>query len=352
MPRTVVTPTAAFGIEELYAHAERELAAGRAREAAVEFLRAYDLDPDGPLAASARLSAGSALERAGDFEQALSVYRQIVGASGELAGVSPSVVDVAGRRALLVLSREDQESHENQELTEELLANLDEQAKGPLLSVLVAATRALRAVAAGDLEHARRFVGKGQATIDAGGFDVPGRIPLELGLLYFARGEVLRSDAEAIRFEPRPTAFPQALERRCRHLLDAQGAYSDAMRAFDPHWSVLAGTRVASLYERLHQDLMRVEPPGGSTADRELFEGAMRLRYSVLLRKASALLEHTLALGLRSGASAALLQGAKETQAAVQRSLAAEEAALARLPYSREVLGAAFERMRSAPRAP
>ena len=79
--------------------------------------------------------------------------------------------------------------------------------------------------------------------------------------MYFALGELRRMRAERIHFVPVPENFGAALEQRCQLLLDSQSAYSDAMRAYDSHWSAMAGYRVGELYQKLHEELMQVPAP-------------------------------------------------------------------------------------------
>ena len=134
------------------------------------------------------------------------------------------------------------------------------------------------------------------------------------------------------------------LEQRCQLLLDAQSAYSDAMRAYDPHWSAMSGYRVGQLYQSLHEELMRIPPPSGTRqAKADLFEGAMRLRYSVLLQKGLTMMEHTLSLAERTGEHSEWVQRAAEAKEALTRSIQAEQTALDRLPYSRADLEKALE---------
>jgi hypothetical protein len=172
--------------------------------------------------------------------------------------------------------------------------------------------------------------------------------------LYFALGEIRRARAERIKLVPVPSNFAAALEARCQLLLDAQSAYSDVMRAHDAHWSAMAGYRVSELYQSLHEELMRVPPPRSAESDRlrQLFEGAMRLRYAVLLRKASSMLEHTLAMAERTGEESSWVVRARRAKQDVDRAVVAEEAALARLPYTRQELEAALADLAARAAAP
>jgi hypothetical protein len=156
--------------------------------------------------------------------------------------------------------------------------------------------------------------------------------------------EARRRRAEAVRLSSDVVEFAARLEQRCQLLLAAQSAYSDTMRAHDAHWSTIAGYRVGELYERLHAELVAIPlPRDGTERERQLFEGAMRLRYSVLLDKASSMLEHTLAMAQRTGEDSAWVQRTEQSRRALQRAMADERQALDRLPFTRADLQKAMD---------
>jgi hypothetical protein len=161
---------------------------------------------------------------------------------------------------------------------------------------------------------------------------------------------VRRRRSEAITFVPVPASFAEALERRCQGLLDAQSAYTEAMRSLDAHWSAMAGYRIGQLYKELHRDVMQVPPPRSADTPRErqLFEGAMRLRYRVLLEKGQKMLAGTVRLGDRTGESSAWVLRARDAQREIELALADEQAALARLPFTEAELLAALDALKTA----
>jgi hypothetical protein len=176
--------------------------------------------------------------------------------------------------------------------------------------------------------------------VEREGLDLAGRLPIDVAPLYFALGEIQRVRAERIHFDPVPADFPVALEERCQLILDAQRAYSDTFRAYDSHWSTLAGYRLAEMYGSLHRELVAIPPPppADNTARRDLFEAAMRLRYAVLLEKARGLLEHTLAMAAREGESSEWVERSRKALLDIRAAESLEQAALDRLPYSRQDL--------------
>jgi tetratricopeptide (TPR) repeat protein len=332
VPRTIVTPSETTSVDELFVRGRAAFEAHRWDEAMRAFDRIVELDPDGPRAKEAWLDSGAAHDAAGDLEGAATRY-------GELARRFPE--DVAGRDALVRAIR--------------ILAYLERwpevgRAADPLLSrlaeltsierVVVYGGKALSLVFSEQPDAAEYFISKGRDIVDAERLDAAGALPRDLAQLYFALGELRRIRAERIHLEPVPPNFAVVLEQRCQLLLDAQSAYSDTMRAYDAHWSAMAGYRVGELYRNLHSEVMRIPPPKAATtsAKAQLFEGAMRLRYSVLLQKGLTMMEHTLDMAKRTGEQSTWVLRAAEAKQGIEQAMSDETAALAKLPYSREQL--------------
>ena len=126
------------------------------------------------------------------------------------------------------------------------------------------------------------------------------------------------------------------------------------MRAYDSHWSAMAGYRVGRMYQQLHADIMRIRPPASAKTERqkELFEGAMQLRYRVLLDKGLKMMDSTIAMAQRTGESSSWVQRAKEAQRDIQRAYDAANAALAKLPFSEQDLQRALDQMAGKPDSP
>jgi hypothetical protein len=148
---------------------------------------------------------------------------------------------------------------------------------------------------------------------------------------------------------PVPPDFGVVLEQRCQLILDAQRAYSDTWRAYDAHWSTLAGFRLAGMYQKLHQELMTIPPPesADTTGRRDLFEGAMRLRYAVLLEKARTMMEHTVTMADREKERSPWVERARQSLLDIRTAELAEQKALAKLPYTRQDLEEVFTAIRN-----
>jgi hypothetical protein len=102
----------------------------------------------------------------------------------------------------------------------------------------------------------------------------------------------------------------------------------------------MAGYRIGELYAALHQELMRIQPPDAVRGEskRLLFEGAMRLRYSILVQKALNMIKHTLAMAERNRERSSWVTRAEVAKQELERRLVEEENAINRLPYSRQAL--------------
>lgn len=355
----VVTPEEALSIDELLTRADRYLETGELEQALADYERLLHVgslrEDDAPDATRQRwfmralFGAGTALDWMGDRQGALERYLEV-----ERRFSDTREGRTAGVRAVRLLVHLDR-VEEGAKLARRLLDTESERSTfhspqlDPLERVALLGALALERIEQNDDVEAQKLVSRGQQIVEQHGFDRADRISRDLALLYFALGEVRRLRAERIQFEPPLSDFPERLERRCQLLLDAQSAYSNAMRAYDAHWSARAGYRVGELYQKLHEAVMKIPPPDTAQSDerRALFEGAMRLRYSVLLRKASAMLAHTLAMVERTGYTAQWVDKLRAARHSVERALEAEEAALQRLPYTRDELEAALDHLRA-----
>jgi len=337
VPRTVITPERATSVPELYAHAVDLAKAGEHARAAVEFDRVAELDPDGDLADDAWFRAGEEHDLAGALELAAGRYEQLARRYPGSPLARKALV-----RAVRVLTHLERWERAG-ELAQRALAS--EASLETYDRVLVYGASALHRLALNDEQAAATFIERGRSVIESAQLDAAGRVPRELATLYYALGELRRRRADRIVFVPMPANFPVVLEQRCQLLLDAQSAYSDTMRAYDAHWSAMAGYRVGELYQRLHEDVMQITAPASADTEdkRKLFEGAMRLRYSILLEKASAMLEHTLAMSTRTGERSSWVERAVQAKSRIDAAMAREKAALDALPYSRATLEAALE---------
>lgn len=349
---TVVTDREALAATELLERADRALEDGRLAEALADYQRLVRVanaasDADAPWHLRAWFGVGTAEDLLGHPPAALDAYLEVLRRFPRAA--LARIAAVRAVRLLVHLERIPEAAALARRTLDETAAESagEKQALGPLEEIALHGAIALDLVARGDDVSAMRHIGRAQLVVERHGFDRADTVPRDLAQLFFALGEVRRVRAERIVFDPPPDDFPARLEERCQLLLDAQSAYSDAMRAHDAHWSAMAGFRVGELYQKLHEELMRTKPPPSADTPerRALFEGAMRLRYSVLLEKARTMLEHTLRMIERTGHVTPWEDKAKQALRELHAAIAEEEAALDRLPYSRAELQAALDEL-------
>jgi hypothetical protein len=170
-------------------------------------------------------------------------------------------------------------------------------------------------------------------------------LPVAIAQLRFALGELRRVRSERITFEPLPPDFVAKLDERCGGLLEAQAAYSQAVRSIDPHWAAMSGYRVGEMYRRLHHDLMQIPPPATSKTARqkEIFFAFMHIRYRVLLEKGLREIDQTVALGERTNDSSSWISRAREARSEMQTALTDEKAQIERMPFTEEEVAKALD---------
>lgn len=187
-----------------------------------------------------------------------------------------------------------------------------------------------------DEDEASRYVQLGRRTADQFKLTEADVWTRDLAQLYFAQGELRRLQAERMSFVPAPADFAAYFEERAQTVLDAQGVYLDVMRARDAYWTGRAGLRIGELYQRLYSDVMSTPIPERVPLERrELFLGAMRARYVVLLEKGLGVLDRTLAMATRTAESNPWVEQVRNRRRELATTLDAENAALDALPVSR-----------------
>lgn len=337
----VVSPYSDAELAAEFERARALLLADKVREAAPLFDRLVRLAPDGEVAPPSLFNAGLAYEALGDRPLAAERY-------GEIARRFPD--HALARGALFRLARVTAALERWPELVEVARRLLRLGDLRVLEAIEARGALALGLVEQDLVDEAARQVTLARDLIEAHRLGEAGKPPIELAQVSFALGEVRRRRSEAITFVPAPASFADALERRCQGLLDAQSAYTEAMRSLDAHWSAMAGYRIGQLYKELHRDVMQVPPPPSADTPRkrQLFEGAMRLRYRVLLEKGQKMLAGTVRLGERTGEAPAWAHRARDALREIELALAEEQAALARLPFTEAELSAALDALKAA----
>jgi len=340
LARTVVTPSEALNVNELFDRGLRRFESRQYAAAAVDLETAADAAPEQSWAPLAFYKAALARDELGAFPACAENFKRVV--HGQSA--SPQRRD-AHVRLVRVLVHLEQWTEAGREANSFLERYNDPR---PLEAIVARGGRALAELSADDLIRAERDVESARSIIEDQQFQMPARLHRDVAVVYFALGELRRRRAGNIRFVPISANFSDQLEQRCQLLLDAQFAYSTSMRAYDAHWSIMAGYRVGELYAQLHTDLMELLATDSPTDPerKRLFEAALRLRYSILLSKAVNSMEHTLATAARTNENSHWVQLTRDAYESLKNSLSREEAALNAIPYSREQLEAALQNLR------
>lgn len=333
----------AWGPAELAAEFERGrslLLVDRFHDAATLFDRLRLLAKGTELAAPSLYNAALTYEGMGELPRALDRYRELA-AQYPQAAITPSGLVRLGR-LLGYLER-----------WEELVATasqlLEHERELPVMDLIEAlGAKALGLVEQRRIEEAEPLVRRAQDLVEEHRFGEAGTPPPQLAQVSFAFGEIRRLRSEQIRLVPVPADFADALERRCQGLLEAQSAYSDAMRSRDAHWSAMSGYRVGQLYQDLHAETMRIPAPTTAATQRQkdLFEAAMRLRYRILLEKGLKMMDATVRMGERTGEASPWIGRAREAKGELERALEEEKATLARMPFTEDEVRAALEKLK------
>jgi tetratricopeptide (TPR) repeat protein len=341
----VITKDDATTVAELVAQADKEFDAARYEEAALLFARVVAVDVSARERGRALVGLGASLDLAGHPAEAFDAYKRALdGETNNFRGPG-STERVFSRAALTAWLLRlhfflEHNSDEEGAWLERLVKNLGRARPAALDELAIVAFLAERSLARDDASGLKQQLGRGEVLAESLSLSFQTRLPLEAVPFFLIKGDALRKAAARITFDPFPAEFPAALEERCALLLMAQSAYSEAMRANSAEYSARAGERIADLYQALHQDLVNMEsPPTANTQERrELLDAATRLRYSILLVKAEKMVTHTLLMIERTGIHGPTEERLQKLRDRLHSAKSAEEAALARLPYSREDL--------------
>jgi tetratricopeptide (TPR) repeat protein len=339
VPTVVVTPLEDAQIQAEFERAKALDLAGDHRAAAALFDKLAKARPDSEVEPPCLYNAAVAYESFGAWDDSLARLRELLRRFPEYS---------LTRNALMRTSR----TLAQVERWSELVAVADQLIQRKDLALLemveVRGMRSLGLVEQDMVDEALREVSKARDIIEQERFGEAGKPPMELAVVWFALGEVRRKKSEQITFEPVPPNFTEVLERRCQGLLDAQRAYTDTMRSLDARWTAMAGYRLGQLYQDLYRDVMRIPAPiqADNLRKKQLFEGAMRLRYRVLLEKGLDMMNGTVRMGDRTGESSAWVSRAREAQRTLELALQDEKAALAKMPFTEDELRAELEALK------
>ncbi len=335
-----ITNAPPMDVEKTFAEAKAHLLKNENVEAAALFDKIVKYDPAGPAIVPGLFNAGIAYHGQLKLDEALERFV----ASAQRGPSAPTTKD-----AYLWMTRihgEKEQWVELEKLASQILARTD---LTVLEHVEALGAKGLGLVEQGRVEEAKTVIFKARDIIEDHKLGQSGVPPVELAQVAFALGEIRRIEGEKLKFVPFPPNFAVVLEDRCTQLLDAQYAYQDAMRSQDAHWGAMAGFRLGELYHQLHRDVMEIPLPANAKTIRQkqLWEGAMRMRYRVLLEKGLKAMNATVDMAERTGEGSAWVTRARAAKKELEQAIAIEKEALAKLPVSEEDLKGALEDLRS-----
>jgi len=338
LAETRITPHGPADVAAAFEAAQAMLLRGEERQAIAAFERVVAMDPAGQAAGPSLFNLGLAHLALGDHTRAAHHFLEAERRFPEAPIAKPALIRATRELAHLERWPELEQAARRLDRRDGVTVLERIETLGALGLALVAQER--------DAE-AFKVIVQGRDLVEERKLGQSGPPPIELAQLSFALGEWRRRDSEKVTFEPMPADFAARLEDRATRLLSAQDAYTETMRSLDAHWSAMAGYRVGQLYQRLHRDVMAAPFQPRDLKQQQLFEGAMRLRYRVLLEKGLAMMEGTVRLGERTGEDTAWVTRARAAKAQLERAIADEKAALAKLPYTEQELRDALDTLKA-----
>ena len=318
-PPEEVPASASEGLEgkndaELLAIGTAAYGAGDFRRAAAALGRLADAFPASPHAAGALRDAGRAHQQLGEWSLALERFRALAAREGAPTGAELTFRLAECRYHLGELA-------EARDLLDGLVARQD---LGAGDRVRALAQRGVVELEGGRPEEAERSLRLAlsvwQEASERERLDV---YPAAQAQYYL--GEVYRLRTEAVRLDPASSeaSLLRDLEDKTDLLLSAQGHYLRAIRLGEPDWAVAAGYRIGALYEDLHREIAGAPlPPELSEEEAALYRAELSGQIRVLVTKAIALYEQTLAAAQRAGVDNRFVEEAERALARLRALLA------------------------------
>lgn len=262
------------------------------KEAAKRFVQVADEFPNSEYAPPALYNAALAMERQNDFQNAATLYERLISSYPDAADITDALFRLTRAfEALemwaeadqsldkLLTERSDLESIERVECLARKGATLIH-----LDNPLDAKENLLKAVA-----------------LFRNGSDISPTAPTYFyAMARFKLGEIIEADMHNVVLPSDEAAMSEALEKKCQLLLDAQSAYTEAIRVAHPHWAAAAAYRIGHLYRILWGDMMTSPAPEDlNPEEKEIYYEVLRKRIRVLLKKAIRQWERVLAMADR-----------------------------------------------------
>jgi tetratricopeptide (TPR) repeat protein len=271
--------------------------------------------PGTEFASPALYNAGLASERLSDFQKATTFYETLVDKYPESEDITDALFRLTG-------------AYEALEMWEDAARTLDK---------LMTKRRDLEAI-----ERVECLARKGAALIHLNrphearenlkkavmfyraGSDISPTAPTYFyAMAKFKIGEIIENEMRAIVLPADEAAIGKALEKKCQLLLDAQTAYTDAIRVAHSHWAAAAAYRIGHLYRILWGDMMTAPPPSDlNEKEQDIYREILRKQIRVLLKKAVRQWERVLSMADRLALSNEWVERTKADLADIREILA------------------------------
>jgi tetratricopeptide (TPR) repeat protein len=314
--------------EQLFAIGTAAVQAGDHGRAAAAFSRLADAFPGSKRARAALHEAGLAWHRLERWDLALARFRRL---AESYTGPDADEASFLAAEALYRLGRH----AEAREALDRLAARTDLEPSQ--------ISRALTQRGVLELEDGEPEVAERSLKLALSGWQ-PAESKERIGPPYypakarFYMGEVYRSYLQAVKLDPtgHEALLGQQLEHEAQLLLSAQNHYLSAIRTGDAGWAVAAAARVGELYEGLHAQLVSSPLPAGlDEAEARAYREELLGRIRVLVTKAVAAYEETLAVAWHSGVDSAFVPRTQEALERMRRILAEDVLPTGSIPQTR-----------------
>jgi len=305
--------------EELFAIGNAAFGAGDLRRAASAFGRVADLFPESRRHAAALFDAGLAHARLDEWRLALERFRAF-----ERGYTGPDADEASFKVAECLWHL-----HELPEARAALDGLARREDLEPLDHIRALTQRGVVELEMEDAEEAERSLrlalsawqeAKDRERLDD---DYPAQAQYYLG-------EVYRRHFQAVRLDPAKDGeekLGKDLETKAEMLLSAQGHYLRTIRMGNPGWAVASGYRIGELYDELYVQMTAAPPPPGLDAAHEAaYCEELRRKVRVLVAKAIAIYESTLATARRTGVENRFVEKTQDSLERMKKELLVAEA--------------------------
>ena len=282
----------AYDAGELFGRASAAYRRMAWASAAALFQQVSEEFPGSTFASPALYNAGLAYERENDFQRAATIYETLV-------ATYPSSPDVTDALFRLTGAYEALEMWEDADQTLDKLLS-ERRDLSAIERVECLSRKGAALIYLDRYVEARAALNKAVMFFRSGSQIPPSASTYYYAMARFKLGEILEREMHAVELPGVERLIAEALEEKCQLLLDAQSAYTEAIRVAHPHWAAAAAYRIGHLYRILWGDMMTAPPPKDlGEKERDAYLDVLRKQIRVLLKKAVRQWERVLSMADR-----------------------------------------------------